>query len=86
MFHLKFNFFHIGDQVATTAIPENIYNITKEKCIISDQRIWAFKYNPFVEFMSEEDASKYPLINLIPDCRIQEQIQNYANVMKCIVS
>lgn len=86
MFHLKFNFFHIGDQIATTAIPENIFNVTGEKCIISDERIWAFKHNPHVVFKSEEEANKYPTISLIPDCRVQEQAKQYVDVMKLPVT
>lgn len=82
MYHLKFNFFHIGDQIATTAIPENVYKVTGKKCIISDDRIWAFKHNPFVVFMNESEANQYPMISLIPDCRIPEQVKNYENLTK----
>ena len=86
MYHLKFNFYHIGDQIATTAMPENIHNVTGEKCIISDKRIWALKHNPYVVFMDEEEANKHPMISLIPDCRIQEQVKQYADIMKCPIS
>lgn len=86
MYHLRFNFFHIGDQIATTAIPENIFKVTGKKCIISDDRIWAFKHNPYVEFMSKEEADKYPTISLIPDCRVQEQVKQYQDVMKSHVA
>lgn len=86
MFHLKFNFFHIGDQIATTAIPENLFNITGKRSVISDPRIWAFKHNPYVEFMSEQEASQYPTVSLIPDCRVPEMVQAYEKMMLIPVS
>ncbi|QLB20901.1 hypothetical protein A6B43_04845 [Vespertiliibacter pulmonis] len=79
MYKLYFNFIHIGDQICTTAIPENIYHLTGNKCVISDKRIWAFDYNPYVVFMDEEESQHLPELNLIPDTRIREQCQNYAN-------
>lgn len=86
MHRLHFNFRHIGDQVSTTAIPENVFNITKQKCIITDKDIWAFKHNPYVVFMSEEDAKDYPIISLIPDCRMQKQAEKYYDMMKVLAS
>lgn len=86
MHKLHFNFKHIGDQVCTTAIPENVFNVTGEKCIITDDKIWAFKYNPYVVFMSEEEAKEYPTISLIPDCRMPEQAEKYHEMMKTLAS
>jgi len=77
MFKLHFNFIHIGDQIATTAIPENLFHLTGQRSVITDSRIWAFKHNPYVEFMTEQEAAGLPVINLIPDCRVPEQVQNY---------
>lgn len=79
MFKLHFNFIHIGDQISTTAIPENIFRLTGEKCVITDKRIWAFEHNPYVEFMDESQAQAFPVINLVPDCRVQAQSKNYAS-------
>lgn len=86
MFHLKFNFFHIGDQISTTAIPENVFNVTGKRSVISDDRIWAFKHNPYVEFMDAEQASQYPEISLIPDCRIPEMVKSYQKMMLAPIS
>lgn len=86
MYKLKFNFFEIGDQVGTTAIPENIFNVTGEKCVIDDDRIWAFKYNPYVEFMSPNDTKDMEFINLWPDARVQAQAQKYADTMRCPIA
>jgi hypothetical protein len=89
MYHLKFNFFHIGDQISTTAIPENIFNVTGKKCVVSDPRIWVFKYNPFVVHMTEDEAKQTSFvgeISLIPDCRVPEQRNAYMEMMKCPIS
>jgi len=77
MFKLHFNFIHIGDQIATTAIPENLSKLTGQRSVITDSRIWAFKHNPYVEFRTESEAADLPVINLIPDCRVPAQSQNY---------
>lgn len=77
MFKLHFNFIHIGDQIATTAIPENLFHLTGQRSVITDSRIWAFKHNPYVEFKTESEAADLPVINLIPDCRVPAQSQNY---------
>ena len=82
--HLTFNFFAIGDQVCVTGIPENIFNVTGKKCIITDKRIWSFKYNPYVVFMTEEQAKGYQRVNIIPDCRTQEQAKNYFSLRNAI--
>lgn len=86
MHKLHFNFKHIGDQVCTTAIPENLHNVTGMKSIITDDSIWAFKHNPYVVFMSEEEAKDYPVISLIPDCRIEKQIKAYNNMMQSLTT
>lgn len=86
MYHLIFNFFGIGDQVCLTAIPENIFNSTGKKCVISDKRIWAFKYNPYVIFLPENKCQDYTKLNLIPDCRIPEQIEHYFKKNNSIIS
>lgn len=86
MHRLHFNFRHIGDQVCTTAIPENLYNVTGKKCIITDKKIWAFKYNPYVVSMPEHEAEKYPEINLIPDCRVPDQVKKYSEMMQNLSS
>lgn len=86
MYKLKFNFFHIGDQICTTSIPENIYNVTGKKCAITDKRIWAFEHNPYVHFLDESEAVGLPEISLIPDCRIPEQAKNFMEQMKTPVA
>jgi len=86
MYHLIFNFFHIGDQICTTSIPENIFNVTGKKCAITDSRIWAFKHNPYVEFLSEKETETLPKISLIPDCRVKQHVDNYIKTMHCVIS
>ncbi|AMP02871.1 glycosyltransferase family 9 protein [Collimonas pratensis] len=82
MYKLRFNFFHIGDQIATTAIPENVFRASGRKCIITQPQIWAFQHNPYVVFMDEAQAAEYPEISLIPDCRATQQAQHYFDSMK----
>jgi hypothetical protein len=86
MFKLHFNFRHIGDQVCTTGLPENIFHATGEKSVITDSSIWAFKHNPYVEFKTEEESQGLTTINLIPDCRVPQQAQHYFDTMKSFVS
>jgi hypothetical protein len=86
MYKLKFNFHHIGDQISTTSIPENVFNVTGKKCVITDKRIWAFEHNPYVHFLEEEDAIDLPEISLIPDCRVQEQVKHFHEKMQTIVA
>lgn len=86
MFKLHFNFHHIGDQVCTTGIPENLFKATGEKSVITNPNIWAFKYNPYVEFKTEDQAQGLTEISLIPDCRVQQQAQHYFDIMKSFVS
>lgn len=83
MFKLNFYFKHIGDQICTTALPENIFHATGEKCIITDPAIWAFRHNPYVVHMDESQCPSDALeINVIPDNRVAEQRQHYLNVHK----
>lgn len=86
MYKLKFNFHHIGDQVCTTSIPENLFYVSGNKCVVTDKRIWAFDHNPYVLYMDEEDAIGLPEISLIPDCRIPEQAKNFHEKMQTIVA
>lgn len=77
MFKFKFHFTAIGDQIATTALPENIFKLTGQRIAITDARIWAFKHNPYVDFMTDDQAKDLDTIDLIPDCRVPQQRQNY---------
>ncbi len=87
MFKLKFVYHAIGDQICTTAIPENIFKMTGQKCVVTDPRIWAFKHNPYViHGMSEAEASKLPEITLMPDARIKEQIEHFSKVRNSYVT
>lgn len=79
MFKLKFNFIHIGDQISTTSIPENIFRATGQKCVITDPRIWVFEHNPYVEFKEESECQDLMTIDLVPDCRIQIQANSYSS-------
>lgn len=75
---LNFIFNGIGDQVCTTSLPENYYNATGEKLVIDNPNIWAFKHNPYVEFLTERQTRTFIAINLMPDTRVKEQTQKYA--------
>ncbi len=86
MHRLRFHFFHIGDQIATTSVPENYFNSTGEKVVISDKRIWAFEHNPYVVLLDELEAERYPALDLIPDCRLEEQAKNYAKLTNSIAA
>ncbi len=86
MYLLHFNFTHIGDQIATTAIPENIYNITGKKCAITNNKIWAFKHNPYVEHLTEQQAEGLPVLNLVPDCRVSDQQKHYVEKMQAVTA
>lgn len=86
MFKLHFNFIHIGDQIATTSVPENIFHVTGQRCVITDPRIWAFKYNPYVDHVTDAEAVDLPVINLIPDCRVPDQRDTYISKMQMPVS
>jgi hypothetical protein len=85
MHKLNFIFHAIGDQICTTALPENIYNVTGEKSVITDKRIWAFKHNPYVEFMEENEAKGLKELVVMPDARIPEQRKAYEDMMKSVV-
>lgn len=77
MVHLRFHFFHIGDQISVSSIPENIFRITGKRSVISDQRIWVFKNNPYVDFAQESDVVGLSKIDLVPDCRVSLQAEQY---------
>jgi hypothetical protein len=79
MFKLKFYFKHIGDQICTTALPENIFHATGEKCVITDPAIWAFKHNPYVIHLEETQCpTNLPEIHVVPDNRIAEHREHYS--------
>jgi hypothetical protein len=87
MIKLNFVFKNIGDQVCTTAIPENIFNVAGEKCVITDPKIWAFKHNPYViHGMTDEETEGLPSVTLMPDGRIQEQAKHFSNTMNTFMS
>jgi len=83
---LHFNFFHIGDQIIITSIPENYFNATGDKVIIDDERIWSLKYNPYVIFKKPEEVVAHPVLDLVPDCRIPSQAKNYASVTNSLIA
>jgi len=76
---LNFIFDAIGDQVCTTSFPENYFNETGNKLAIDNPKIWAFKYNPYVEFLTPTQSRTLISINLMPDTRIRDQTTNYYN-------
>ena len=76
---LNFIFDAIGDQVCTTSFPENYYNETGKKLAIDNPKIWAFKYNPYVEFFTPNQTRTFLTINFIPDTRVQELATRYQN-------
>jgi len=82
MYKLHFNFYHIGDQVCTTALPENIFKFTGERVVIADPKIWAFKHNPYATFMTEEEAKDITTIDIVPDARIQQHVELYYKTMQ----
>lgn len=87
MFKLKFYFKHIGDQICTTALPENIFHATGEKCIITDPAIWAFKHNPYVVHMDDAECPADTIeIAVIPDNRVPEQRQTYQQNTRTTIS
>lgn len=77
---LNFVFDAIGDQVSTTSFPENYFNATGKKLAIDNPKIWAFKYNPYVEFLSTYETRTLIPINLMPDTRLQDQAKNYSQM------
>lgn len=70
----------IGDQVSITSMPENIFAVTGRKCVITDDKIWPFKYNPYVVFMDESECTDFDEVVLVPDCRNKTQVQKYVEV------
>lgn len=85
-YRLQLNFRHIGDQIACTAIPENLYNISGARSVITQDWAWAFDHNPYVDHMTEDEAWDLPVISLIPDCRVPEQAQAYYDMMKNVAA
>jgi hypothetical protein len=86
MHRLNFTFHGIGDQVATTPIPEAYFGTFGEKVVLCDERIWAFKYNPYVVFEPEGRAARYPVLDLVPDCREEEQMKHYAKARNALAA
>lgn len=86
MYHLRFHFFHIGDQVSVTGIPENIYRLTGNRSIVTDKRMWVFAHNPYVDFADESEVFDVPKVDLIPDCRNQRQAESYFHQKKTTLS
>ena len=87
MFKLNFIFHAIGDQVCTTGVPENLFDATGARSYITDPKIWAFKYNPYVDLISEDDLPKdHYNITLVPDARIPEQAKHYQDSMGCVIT
>lgn len=74
---LNFIFDGIGDQVCTTSFPENYFNATGNKLAIDNPKIWAFKHNPYVEFMTLNQTRTLIPITLMPDTRSHDQAVNY---------
>lgn len=74
---LNFIFDGIGDQVCTTSFPENYFNVTGNKLAIDNPKIWAFKYNPYIEFMTPNQTRTLIPITLMPDTRSHDQAVNY---------
>lgn len=72
---LRFHFFHIGDQVITTSLPENYFTATGRRVVVTDDRMWVFKHNPYVNLSSND--SSLPILDVIPDARLRPQVQNY---------
>jgi len=62
---LDFNDLCIGDLVATTGLPENIYHATGKKCVIFDDRVWPFVHNPYVIYQKELEISGIPNITVL---------------------
>lgn len=85
-YKLKFYFTGIGDQLSTTPIPEILFKRTGRRSVIDDERIWAFKHNPYVDFMSEAESRGLPTIHLAPDSRMQEQREKYYNTTNLLTS
>jgi hypothetical protein len=87
MFRINFVFHAIGDQVCTTGVPENLHNATGQPSYITDKKIWAFKYNPYVKHVSESELPKeHYNITLIPDARVPEQARKYQDSLGCAIA
>lgn len=60
---LNFNFSQLGDMVATCGLPENIYRFSGAQCIVTQDH-WVFTHNPYVRFVSKNEAENGQNINL----------------------
>lgn len=69
-----------------TAIPENIFNATKKKCVVTEERIWAFKHNPYVEHMSADECTNLIELVLVPDARDNNQVKAYYDYYKSLTN
>lgn len=87
MFRINFIFHAIGDQVCTTGVPENLFESTGARSYITDPKIWAYKYNPYVDLITEAELPKeHYNITLVPDARVPEQARKYQESMGCVIT
>lgn len=75
----------IGDQISITSMPENIFTYTGRKCVITESKLWPFKYNPYVVFMDESLCTDFDEVLLVPDCRNISQVKKYVETYQCNV-
>ncbi|SKC86913.1 hypothetical protein SAMN05446935_5442 [Burkholderia sp. YR290] len=69
-------FLAMGDQVSVTAIPEAYFSQRGECLFYSDERIWVFKHNPFIQFRpAKMDDTEFIVY---PDAREPSKIESYA--------
>lgn len=85
-YFMKFYFHGMGDQISATPIPEIIFRKTGKKLAICDDKIWAYKHNPYVELVSDDVAQTLATMHIIPDSRVQEQREKYTNTTNFINS
>jgi hypothetical protein len=74
-----------ADRHQRAKLPD-LHNSTGERVVISGKRIWAFKHNPYVVLLDELEAEQYPVLDLLPDCRLPEQARNYAELTNSITA
>ncbi|PVX70837.1 hypothetical protein [Paraburkholderia unamae] len=72
---LRIPFFSIGDQVSVTAIPEAYYAQKGERLFYSDERMWVFKHNPYIDFRSAAQGDTEVMV--IPDARDEKHARRY---------
>ncbi|CAB3775332.1 hypothetical protein LMG29542_08714 [Paraburkholderia humisilvae] len=80
---LKLPFFAIGDQVSVTSIPEAYLAQKGERLFYADERIWAFKHNPYIDFR-QPGACDTELLT-VPDSRMRAHVESYFNHYNSIV-